>query len=148
MRQLIARLTRGRYLRRGLTWQSATLTVVVIVAAMLALGALARRAQPEYPVTVDVIDNRVVGQDPACSWEVDLVLRNDSDRRLRLVSVEIADVEDSEQGLLGTFGPAESIARTYRYSLVDCSAPGGAELIARYGPVLTTKERSISFTVD
>ena len=113
-----------------------------------ALGASARRSEPDYPVTVNVIESRVVGSEPTCSWEVDIEFRNDSDRRLRLVSVEIADIEDSEQDLVGTFEPAESLVRTYQYSLADCSAPNGEQLIAWYGLYLASKQRSITFTVN
>ncbi|MCP5026267.1 MAG: hypothetical protein GY929_08285 [Actinomycetia bacterium] len=112
---------------------------------MLALGAFIGRSQPEYPMTPSVLESRVVGREPECSWEVDIEFRNDSDRRLRLISVELALVDDSRNSFLGGFDPGESIIRTYRYALVDCSAPGGGELIATYGPTLTKQERSVSF---
>jgi len=141
-------VTQGRFLRRGLTWKTGVLALVFIVAGLFALAALARRSQPEYPMTANVIDTRIVGPEFECSWEVDLEFRNDSDRRLSLKSVELVDVEDSRKGYIGGFDPADSIVRTYQYALVDCLEPSSAQLIARYGPTLTKQERSVTIAID
>ncbi len=122
--------------------------VVITIVFLAGLGAVAERSQPEYPVTADVIESRVVGREPTCSWEIDIELRNDSDRPLRLVSVEISGIEDSEQKLVGTLESGEVVLRTYQHSLTGCSAPEADELTAWYGTYLATKDQSVTFSID
>ncbi len=147
MARVFTRLTQGRYLRSGVTWTSAAVTLVVILIVFVALGVLARRFEDEFPLTVAVVDHQVVGTAPDCAWEAELSFRNDSDRRLRLISVEVEGVDGSRQGLLGSFAPGEEIERTYRHTLTDCSAPVEDVLVARYGPALSGKERTVTFPV-
>ncbi len=147
MRTGIADITRGRYVRRGLTWRSAALALVAITAVAIGLGTLAGLLQPEYPITIGSTGDRVVGEPGACSWEVDLTFHNDSNRRLRLLSVEAPAVADSRRGVIGVFGPGETMERTYRVELPDCVDPATREFVVRYGPAMTTKERSVTVTV-
>lgn len=148
MAEGIASIKKGRYVGRGVTWKSAALVLAVITVVASGLGALAGAFQPDYPVTIEVVETRVVGTEPACTWEVDLEIRNDSSRRLRLLSVAILDVEDSLRGIIGSFDTGETIARTYRHDLPDCDAPDAEQLVLRYGPAMTTKERSVTFDLD
>ncbi|MGI9613571.1 MAG: hypothetical protein ACR2QO_11710 [Acidimicrobiales bacterium] len=148
MAEGIASIKEGRYVRRGLTWKSAVLALIVITVIATGLGALAGLFQPEYPVTIEVVETRVVGTEPTCSWEVDLEIRNDGTRRLRLLSVAITNVDDSLHGIIGSFDTGETIARTYRYDVPDCAAPEAEQLVLRYGPAMTTKERSLTVNLD
>jgi hypothetical protein len=148
MGQGIASIKEGRYVRRGVTWWTAALALIVIALVAAGLGWLAQLFQPEYPITIEVTDTRVVGTEPACTWEVDLEIRNDSSRRMRLLSVEIPDVADSLKGMIGSFDTGESIERTYRHDLADCTIPEADQLKLRYGPAMTTKERSVTFNID
>ncbi|MCP3996040.1 MAG: hypothetical protein GY722_13410 [bacterium] len=70
----------------------------------------------------DVVESRVVGREPTCSWEVDIEFRNDSDRSLRLVSVEISGIEESEQKLVGTLESGEVVLRTHVFDRTPCQA--------------------------
>jgi hypothetical protein len=141
-------LTRGRFAKRGLTWTSAVLVMVLVVVAMAALGRLLEEAQPVYPITIAAGEERVIGTEPACEWQLDLEIRNDSDRTMRLISVAMPDVDDSEQGMIGNFEPGESITRTYRYGVDSCVEPVADELVVVYGPAMTTKQRSVTLTID
>ncbi|MCP3856985.1 MAG: hypothetical protein GY698_20010 [Actinomycetia bacterium] len=141
-------MSTGRFMPNGLTWKSGALALVLIMAGIGAVAALVGRAQPTYPVTATVLESRVVGEEPLCSWAVEIGLRNDSERRLRLYSVEMVGVEDSTQSLFGGFEPAESIDRLYEYPLRDCSAPTDAELTVHYGPALSQLMRSVTLTIE
>ncbi len=141
-------MSTGRFMRDGLTWKSGALALVLIMAGIVVVAALVGRAQPAYPVTATVLDSRVVGEEPPCAWVVEIGLRNDTERRLRLYSVEMVGVEDSTQGLFGGFEPAESIGRVYEYPLRNCSAPTGAELTVHYGPALSQRKRAVTFAIE
>ena len=148
MREGITKVARGRYVQQGLTWKSAALALAAIAAVAIGLGAVAGLFQPEYPIAITSTGDRLVDSPDGCAWEVDLVFRNESSRRLRLLSVESPDVADSRRGLIGVFGQRESIERTYRVDLADCAVPQSRELVVRYGPAMTTHERSVTFNLD
>ena len=144
----ISGIRQGRYVKRGVTWWTAGAALAIIALVAVGLGSLASVLQPDYPVTITVIDDRVVDDDVGCARELDLELRNDSDRRLRLISIEVADRSDSRQGLIGAFDMGASVPRTFRYELAACTRPATEQLVLRYGPAMTTKIRSTTFTVE
>ncbi len=134
-------------MKQGLTWRSALLTVIVIIAAVVAFSYVLRFFRTEYDVSARVADDRVVESQEGCFWEIDVEFRNDSDRAMSLSSVELVGVGGSSRGVLGVVEPGTSLERTYRQPLACGTEPsslGASELEVVYRPSLSTGERSVT----
>ncbi|MEM8922082.1 MAG: hypothetical protein AAGD35_01175 [Actinomycetota bacterium] len=139
--------SKGRWLDSSLSWRSAIIAVAGITVVLTALGLLARLGVADYPVTVTVIDQRTTDDADGCALEIDFTVRNDSERALRLIAVELVGENDARQGILGALDRDETVERTYRRVVAECPT-GEDSLLIRYGPSLSTVERTATVSLN
>lgn len=142
----LARITRGRMLKRGLTWWSALLVLAAILGAFVGLGALLRRQATVYDLDVTVVDRQLVEDDTGCELVWAIRVENPNDQRVSLVSFAIDAVEDSERRVLASIEPFGSAVREYRLPFSDCvDAPGGGpiDLTTTFKLTGTSRERTV-----
>lgn len=137
---------------RGLTVKSAVITVVAIIVVLTLVGLLARLLQPKFPMEIRVLDHQLVDTDTGCAWEFELELKNESDRRLSIVSVELTNIPESPRKILAAVAPGETEVRAYRHPLTDCSAEPdigtAGDLRVVYGPSASSIERSVTIQLE
>lgn len=145
---LLERITTGRLLKRGLTVSSGVITLVVILAAMIGFSLYLKSRQEPFQLFATVLDHEVVAEDGECSWTFQIELVNREERQMSVMSARIEGVENSERAIVATVKPDETVERTYRYPLADCSTtPAGfdaQELVVRFRPFGSSLNETVS----
>ena len=148
---LLHRVTRGRLLRRGMTWWSALLVLASIIGLFIGLGALLRQQATEYFLDSTVLERQVAVTDDGCELRWQIRVENPNELRVSLVSFSIDAVDDSTRRILGSIESLGSIEREYRLPLDDCAdAPddGPIELTTAFKLTGTSRERTVTTIVD
>ena len=131
-------VTKGRMLRRGLTWTSGTIGLIVIAGGLIGLSSLVQRYQTRDFVELAVVGQQIEADGAACVWVIDFEVTSTAERNQQVMSAELDKLEGSRKGSIAIIEPFASVVRTYRFPLPDCSTdpfsldPG--RLRVRYKP--------------
>jgi len=138
--------------KRGLTWKSAIITPVVIVALLAGFFALQDSLARTYELDVSVTGHEIVPTGSGCEWQFQIRVFNPNERRVSLVAFELDNIDDSARGTLAQVGVSESVERVYRLPLDDCAVgvadrePG--QLKTTFKLVYSSTERSVKDLID
>lgn len=148
---LVQRMTRGRMLKRGMTWWSTLLVLLLIIGGFIGLGALLRRQATDYFLDAEVLERQVLTSEGGCELLWRIRVENPNDQRISLVSFAIDAVDESSRRILASIEPQGSVERDYRLPLDDCAdAPesGPIELTTTFKLTGTSRQRTVVDMVD